>query len=320
VKLTGLVTGIGSVPEMPTGTAARWTLDQFPALAHVAEIPARGPWSAMVGRAGALLSGLSMELTAHGWRLVPAAGADQRRIDAHFRGDIDALEEARGEGQISIKTQVVGPWTLASNLETTTARKVLQDKGACRDIAQSLADGVTEHVQQLRKSGFTDVVVQIDEPSITGIRNGAGGSLFSQPRVPPDEEIRAIWQILRERLDCPLVIHSCAPSFPWHLAHDFDAISIDAATNQDQDGMGAWLDSGKALWWGAVPVSAAPLPELSTSVASVRTALGRLGFDDRVSERLAITAACGFASLARSDAERLIRRLNDINTSLIEEG
>jgi methionine synthase II (cobalamin-independent) len=319
VKLTGLVTGIGSVPEMPTSTAAHWVLDQFPELAHIAEIPARGPWSTMLGRAGALLSGLSLELTTHGWKLVPAAGADQRRIDAHFRGDIDAIEEARGEGQFAVKTQVVGPWTIAANLETSTSRKVLQDKSACRDIAQSLADGIADHVDQLRRSGFTDVVVQIDEPSISAIRSGVGGTYFSPPRIPADEEVRAIWNILHSRLDLPLILHSCAADLPWHLFGDFDAISFDAATHQDEDGWGSWLDSGKALWWGALPVSAAPLSELSTSVADVRSALGRLGFDDRVSERIAITAACGFASLTRPEAERVIRRLHDINTSFVEE-
>lgn len=318
-KLTGFVTGIGSVPDMPTSTAAHWVLENFPELGYLAEIPSRGPWSSMVGRAGALTAGLFWELTAHGWRTVPHPGADQRRIAAAFNGDVDALIEARAETSTPVKTQVVGPWTLAANAETTLSKKALQDSGACRDIAQSLAQGIAEHVDHLRRAGHHNVVVQIDEPSIAGIRRGAGSSLFSQPRIPQDEEIVRNWAIISDRLDAPVVLHSCAPEIPWALAGGFDGISIDGAYAHDEDGLGQWLDRGKALWWGALPVSADPLAPVSTTVTTVRNLLRNLGFSDRISDRIALTPACGLSGLTRTEAQLLVRRLNETMDALVQE-
>lgn len=321
VALSGFATGIGSMPEMPTSRAAQWVVDHFPELPHLVELPSRGIWSGMIGRAGALLSGMAMDLTANGWRITSSPGSDQRKIEALLQSDIDALEDALAGEKITIKTQVVGPWTLAAAVEGRTGRRLLQDHGACRDLAQSLADGVAEHIERLLRIGATTVIVQVDEPSITAIRRGSGGTLFSQPRIPEDFEIAGAWAHLRARWgsQTPMVLHSCADDLPWSLAGTFDAVSVDGTREHDEQGLGQWLDRGRPVWWGALAATDTDLPEeLSTTVRRVRAPFERLGFGDRISDRIALTPACGFAGVTLPAAERIARRLQDVRLALLE--
>ena len=102
IALTGFATGIGSLPEQSTSEAAHWVVDHFPEVPHLVELPARGPWSGMIGRAGAFLPGFALDLTTSGWRVVPAAGADQRRIEAYLQSDIDALEDALAGAHVGV--------------------------------------------------------------------------------------------------------------------------------------------------------------------------------------------------------------------------
>lgn len=297
---------------MPTSDAAKWVVDHWSELPHLAELPARGPWSSMIGRAGAFLPGLPLDLTAHGWRVVSVDGADQRRIEVHLRSDIDALEDALAGERMAIKTQVAGPWTLAAAIEGSTGRALLQDRGACRDLAQSLAEGIAMHVEQVRRFA-SEVIVQIDEPSITGIRRGAGATWVSAPRIPDDEEIASAWRSLRERVPGALVLHCCAPQVPIDLASTFDVVSLDGSLDQDQEALGAWLDVGRPIWWGINPT-----PDRSASVTQVRTALSRLGFRDRVSERISLTPMCGLAGYSPTQAEAVVRNLRDLRAALQE--
>ena len=165
-KLTGVITGIGSMPELSTSAAAQWVVDHWSDLPHLSELPSRGPWSAMVGRAGAFLPELPLDLTAHGWRVTTTAGSDQRRVEAHLRSDIDALEDALAGERMQIKTQVAGPWTLVSALEGSTGRRLLQDRGACRELTQSLAEGIALHVARVgerRLARFDQFCVEVGE-------------------------------------------------------------------------------------------------------------------------------------------------------------
>ena len=75
----GPATGIGSLPGTEPVEALRLVLGELPDLAHLPELPARGPGADLIGRTAALLVDLAVDLTPAGWRLVPRSGIDQRR-------------------------------------------------------------------------------------------------------------------------------------------------------------------------------------------------------------------------------------------------
>ena len=52
-------TGIGSLPGTRPAEAARMVAGELPDLAHVAELPARGPGADMIGRTTAMLAAVA---------------------------------------------------------------------------------------------------------------------------------------------------------------------------------------------------------------------------------------------------------------------
>ena len=102
----------------------------------------RGPGADPVGRTGALLDQLPVELGPHGWRLADHGGVDLERAQAFWREDLDALaiSAASFDGELSV--QVLGPWTLSAALYLARGDRVLTDSGAVRELGESLAAGV----------------------------------------------------------------------------------------------------------------------------------------------------------------------------------
>ena len=67
-----------------------------------------------------------------------------------MREDLDELAEAFDGHAGPLKLQVVGPWTLAANVWLSRGERVIVDEGACRDLVESLAEGVRLHVAAVR--------------------------------------------------------------------------------------------------------------------------------------------------------------------------
>ena len=155
--------------------AVRVVLGELPDLPHLPEVPGRGATASMTGRALAVVAELGADLQPAGWRLTDAPGIDQRRARSLLAQDLDALEEA-AQGYVgAFKVQVAGPWTLAATVEQPRGDKILADHGARRELAQALAEGVRDHVADLRRRlpGVERLVVQVDEPALAAVLAGA---------------------------------------------------------------------------------------------------------------------------------------------------
>lgn len=295
-SLRGMTTGIGSMPGDDPLSSARWVSDLW-SLPHLPELPARGPWTSMIGRTASMLIDLPVDLQPRGWRLVDRPGQDLRRAQRFLTSDLDAFQEALVGHEGAVKIQTAGPWTMIANLFTQKDRPVLIDASACRDLAQSLAAGLGEQVARISQmDGVSQVVVQIDEPSITGVLQGAGGTLLSSARIPDDSEVEALWQYLIDmihELGGSAVLHICADQPPMSLAGGFDALSTPLSI--DPEAIAPWLDLNKPLWLGVVSGVEAPLPSVSATVSKVKSVMADAGFADRM-ELLSFTAECGFPS------------------------
>lgn len=304
--MTG-VTGLGSLPGTDPGAAVRVAFSDVD-LPWLPELPARGPWAGMVGRATALLSGLSVELGAGEWRLASAAGSDGRRARSALRADLDALEEAAQGYAGPLKVGVCGPWTLAASLFRPLGGRVLADRGARRDAAQSLAAGVDELLGELRRR-LPDVAVrlQVDEPSLPAVLAGrvpTEGGFFRHRSVPADEAAEHLAPLAALTPDA--LAHCCAPDVPVGLltgtgAHGagFAGISLDGALvdRSGWDALAHAVEGGVALYLGVADAAfAAAGPDGVT-----RRALGwlrPLELGPVLADRLWLTHACGLAGAA----------------------
>lgn len=134
-------------------------------LPFTVHLPERGPGATLVGRALALLVDLPAELGPHGWKLADRPGGDLARARALAREDLDALAVAAHGYAGPLVVPVLGPVTLAASTYLARGDRVLADAAALRDLADSLAAGLVEHLAAvLRAVPGAQPVVLLHEP------------------------------------------------------------------------------------------------------------------------------------------------------------
>ena len=217
----GWATGVGSLPGTDIHEAVRIVAGELPELPHLPELPARGPGADMIGRGAAVLVGLAVETTVTGWRLSGAPGREARRATSYLSEDLDALEEALADAELPVKIAVAGPWTLAAAIELTYGDKALADAGACRDLAASLSQGVSELLAGVRKRlPRAQLLLQLDEPSVPSVLAGAVRTASGFGRLGAVEEpvvVAALRAVVEAAGDVPVVVHCCAGEPPLEL-------------------------------------------------------------------------------------------------------
>jgi methionine synthase II (cobalamin-independent) len=308
VSVFAAATGIGSWPQTSPRQAAEVVIGELHTLPHLVELPARGVGADMIGRAGALLVDIGIDTVPRGYRIAAGRSAVTRRAASLLDEDIDALEEAWEKagvqgGSRTVKVQAPGPITLAAQLELPGGHRAITDAGAVRDLAMSLAEGVSAHRAQLARRLDTPVVVQFDEPSLPAALEGRLTGVTSMTPVHPVDESVAT-DLLNEcvmTVGGEVVLHSCASGLPWKMLQrsTVHALSVDVSTltAADLDGVGELVESGRTVMLGVVPSTAPGARPSAEEIAKAAVALtDRLGFPRSVlRERIGITPACGLA-------------------------
>ncbi|UUV29841.1 methionine synthase [Amycolatopsis roodepoortensis] len=309
----GAATAIGSLPGTDPVEAASIVFGELPEFPCMPELPARGVGADMIGRTAALLVDLAVEVVPSGYRVAARPGHDHRRAVDLMNWDLDAVQEARekaGAAPPAFKIQVAGPWTLAANVELPRGHRILTDKGALRDFAASLLDGLAEHVAELKSRIGAPVVIQFDEPSLPAVLAGdlpTASGYGTVPAVPAPEARELLSTVISgaERVTGqPVAVHCCAekPPIPLLRAAGAQAIAFDftllkGASPAQLDEIGEALDSGTTLMLGLVPTTDPGVPvELRDVVTPVFKLVDRLGFRREIlAERVVPTPACGLA-------------------------
>jgi methionine synthase II (cobalamin-independent) len=308
--VTALASGVGSMPgtdDREYAEAVRVVLGEL-SLPHVPEVPGRGATATMTGRGLAVVAGLGADLQPAGWRLTDAPGVDHRRARSLLAQDLDQVEEQAQGHAGPFKTQVCGPWTLAATVEKPRGDKVLSDHGARRDLAQALAEGVRDHVADLRRRlpGSERLVVQVDEPALPAVLAGAvptASGFGRHRRVHPPEASEALQWVLSAITEAGAEpwVHSCASGVPWSLVRGAGArglsVDLDVLRPEDLDHLAEAIEAGETVALGLLPGNGpAEVPTDTVLTERVLRWLDMLGLDhEEAAGRLVVTPACGLA-------------------------
>lgn len=328
-------TGVGSLPHRDPLEACSFVFDAVPDLPHLPELPRRGRGSDAVGRSAALLVDLPVETVADGWQVAARPGADLRSARTMLADDLAALAVAAHGYTGSLKLQVCGPVTLAAALRRSRGEAAVADEGLLRDITESLAEGVADHLADVHsRVPGARLILQVDEPSLPAALAGRLPTRSGWGRVPAlDRPVAedALRTVLRAH-DGESVVHCCASAVPWALLRDAGAtgVSFDLALVGDDalDAMGSSVDAGVRLWVGAVPAaqpdsgpsrSGQPGSGLDAA-ARVRDLWRRLGFGATVMRTATVvTPACGLAGVTATAAAAIYRSVREAAARLTDE-
>ncbi|MGB5953034.1 MAG: methionine synthase [Ornithinimicrobium sp.] len=316
------VSGIGSWPgtdvraalQAVLGDLAELSAEGASGMPYLPELPARGPGSDMIGRTAHLLRDMPVDLQPQGWRLVDRPGLDASRTAALWREDLDELAEIFDGYEGDFKVQVVGPWTLASQVWLPFGDRVLSDQGAMRDLFASLAAGLTEHLRHIaRVLPRARLIVQIDEPSLPTILAGRVPSASGYRRLPAPaaDDAASVMQAVigaATAQDVETVLHCCARRPPLRVMREAapGGISIDT-TGLDirrWEGIAVAVESGIRLWAGALATDVNPAGYRPSHEELVRR-WREVGLPMADLAHLSITPACGMAGLSPQDARDL---------------
>lgn len=328
----GVTTGIGSWPGTDPREAAATVLGELPDLAHLVELPARGVGADMIGRMSALLVDMRLDTSTRGYRLAARPGAVSRRARDLLRADLDALEEvwettgSAGTGRV-LKLQAAGPLTLAAQIELPSGHRALTDPGAVRDLAESLAEGLAAHVDEVRKRLGAEVVLQLDEPGLSEVLGGAlrGVSVLDTVRAVPEPEAQAVLDRVIEAQRVPVVLHDCSAHPPLSLlrrtAAAALAIDIAGIGTADLDALGETLESGKLLVLGLVPTTEPATTVTWRDIAEPGVRLiDRLGFSrTTLARRTLVAPACGLGGAPLSWARRALTLAAEVTRAYTED-
>ncbi len=317
---------MGSLPGTDVGAGVRLALDAT-SVPWLPELPARGPWAGTIGRALGLLDGLGAALDAGAWKLAAVPGIDQRRACATLRDDLDVLEENAQGLTGPLKVALAGPWTLAAATLLPLGGRVLGDRVARRDLAQSLASGVRDLVAEIeRRLPGVCVLLQVDEPSLPAVLAGAvptEGGYFRHRRVDGPEVADLLSPVGGH------VLHCCAPGLDVGLVlgergSGFTGVALDQdlIAPADWDALGAAIEQGHELWLGCAPTaspSGATVPNPDALTRRVLDVLRPLELGPVLTERVVLTPACGLAGWQPRDASALLRALGVVAGRMDDE-
>lgn len=310
-----VATGVGSVPGTDSHEWSRTIAGELPDLPHVPELPGRGPGADMIGRTAALLAqvapDLAVETTPSGWRFADSPGRVMVRAASWLAEDLDGLEEALTGRRGPVKAQLAGPWTLAASIEMRNGERAVRDAGACRDLAEALAEAAAGHAREIqRRLPGASVVLQFDEPALPtvlagGVSTASGIATYRSVDVQRAEaHLRMVMDAARSAAATP-GIHCCDARTPVDLLRraGADFVSVDMAVLQgsEEEPLGRVIDQGGQAYLGVVP-ALAPSPLGPVRVIAEQAAqrvldqCARWGFSaERAQEHLVLTPRCGLA-------------------------
>jgi methionine synthase II (cobalamin-independent) len=320
------------VPGTDPIEAATVVIGELPDLPHLPELPARGLGADLIGRTAALLVDLAVEVMPSGYRVTAKPGTDHRRAVELMQRDLDAFQDAldrAGAQPAAVKIQVAGPWTLTAGIELPRGHRVLTDHGALREFAESLSEGIVQHVDEIARRTGRPVVVQLDEPSLPAVLAGAlpTASGLGTVQAVAEPDARDVLSRVIDAVGQSTIVHCCANRPPVALFRDagagaiaLDATLLDGAPAALIDEIGEAWDAGIHFLLGVLPTVDPPKPPTLAEAAGPALRLtDRIGFPRTIlGERAVATPACGLAGATSGWAKRALALVRDVGKAFVE--
>jgi methionine synthase II (cobalamin-independent) len=294
----GAPTSVGSLPHRDRAAALRFVLERTPELPAAPTLPALDPLEMMIPQAlwgvhGVVLADDGSFSVPDVAALDPAGALGDRSLSgrpfATWRAFLDAVADRTGP----IKLQLTGPVTLGL---------ALVDAGVPATQAFAVAGAVTSTrardllaLADLRAPGVARVLV-FDEPGLVG-------GLRSELPLPADHVVDVLSGALAAAEDGAMTgVHVCGPA-DWrlimHAGPGLLSMPVGADVTSSAGALGAYLERGGWVAWGAVPTDG-PMGESNSrywrQLSAQWCELVQNGCDPVLLRRQAlVTPVCGLA-------------------------
>ncbi|MFE4197791.1 hypothetical protein ACFRJ9_18195 [Paenarthrobacter sp. NPDC056912] len=332
--LRASATALGPWPGGDPAEAARIIRGEFgdPHVPFLPELPDRGVGSDAVGRTGSLLVEMAIDVQPHGWRLVDRPGKDAQRARSALATDINVLADVAGAEDVSateIKIQLLGPMSLAAGLYLHNGERALLDYGARRDIAESLAAGVADHLKRVSAAvPGAGLVVQVDEPEIAAVMAGTipTASGYRTLRSISGEEVTGAWRLVIDALKAAGAVETVVsvPEIEAPIDRilaagaDGVAVPLKALTTRQWEQLAGAVEGGKRLWAGALSTdnAHARLARAADVVESIWKPWRQLGLPASDLAGIRVTPSTGLEYFTPSGAKDVLTRLTQVADGL----
>ena len=337
--LSGLATGIGSMPFTDPGDALDLIFTYFQDVPHWPQLPRRGEAEGLVSQHLAPL--IKRDLVAFRPNGTPYFRLDDPRWERRFldyyelllageddgESDEFALTEenaagfsafldrcARSSSDASyLKGQITGPLTAGFRITDTAGKPSFYDPTLREIIVKSLSAAARRQVRQLQALGLPTIIF-VDDP---GIYNYGSSTAVALGRREIEDSLEQIFTAIRSAGGIT-GLHSCAGN-DWSLVTglpldliSFDAYGYFSSLLVYTAHLETFFARGGALAWGIVPTSERVLQEdlssLQLLLETQMEALVKQGAGEAyVRNRCLITPSCGTGTLSEALAERIYR-------------
>jgi methionine synthase II (cobalamin-independent) len=333
-KISGLATGVGSLPYREAGAAVDLVFKYLPAIPFWPQLPKRDLREGMVAQFSENLP--CLKLTRDGLRFDPAEkekeletfyeriianDIDYFRISEEFACGLHEfyrrLEKTDLKDASFIKCQVTGPFTFAAGIKDEKAIALLHDEVFMQAIIKALA---MKALWQIRFFARFDkkIILFLDEPYL-----GCFGSAYTP--INREQVVKGLTELTGglKQENVLLGVHCCGNT-DWSIFTDvpaIDIISFDAFAFLDKfilyaDNLKSFIKRNGIICWGIVPTqdfSGKETPDsLLRSIDLGIEALVKRGLDrELLSNNLLLSPSCGLGTLEIKKSEEIFKVLSE---------
>lgn len=337
-EITGLATGIGSMPHKDVNTALDLVFKYTPQIPFWPQLPKRDARETMVAQASEGLPFIKIKDK----ELIFDDEDKEKKLEIFYdkviNKDIDyfkisedfaaglwefhrRLDKVSLENIKFIKCQVCGPFSFAASINDNQGKSILHDRVLMQAVLKGLTLKALWQVKLFKKFN-KPIILFFDEPYL-----GCFGSAYTP--INREEVIVGLTELTQEiKSENVLVGVHCCGNTDWSIFTDIkslDIISFDAFSFLDKillyaDNLKDFFNRKGILCWGIVPTSeftgreAADFltDKLNAGIAS----LVKKGLDKtRILENLLLSPSCGMGTLDVETAENILKVLSGISAN-----
>ena len=332
-NLTGLATGIGSLPHKDAQAALELVFQYCPQIPFWPQLPKRDIREGMLAQLSERLPGLRLtkdglefcgrdkdrELEIFYERLI-ARDKEYFRISPDYARGLYGFKEALGKKDLAsvcaIKCHSVGPFTFAAGIKDESGAALLHDAVLMQAVIKGLSMKALWQIDFFRPFG-KKIIIFLDEPYL-----GCFGSAYTP--INREEVVKGLTEMAAavKAQDTLVGVHCCGNT-DWSIFTEIEGIDIinfDAFGYLDRfclyaGGLQKFLRAGKYICWGVVPTQelagAVTAEGLKNKVLQGVDTLAKKGVDrDLAFKQLLLSPACGLGTLSPAKAKGILKLLS----------